>query len=188
MPFEFVHIALADVQDANRRYTTFNPLDVFAEADEGADPTPKTGLIYGAKVESEVSLRTVDFPLATAQYDPSDDLSVDDVEEVVRNTGSLLTDGAMPSQLLSITWTRCDLVQTRILTIFAVPLPSKSFRKMSASPPGCPRTPRVPVIRKNSFRSVVTRGILAALNDAGYENGDATGMSEAIAKLLNSPR
>ncbi len=59
------------------------------------DPTPKTGLIYGAKVESEVSLRTLDFPLATAQYDPSDDLSVDEVEEVVRNTGALLTDGAI---------------------------------------------------------------------------------------------
>ena len=36
------------------------------------------------------------------------------------------------------------------------------------------------------FRS--DKDILAALNDAGYENGDATGMSEAIAKLLNSPR
>ena len=63
MPFEFVHIALADVHNTNRRYPAFNPLDVFAEANEGTDPTPKTGLIYGAKVESEVSLRTVDFPL-----------------------------------------------------------------------------------------------------------------------------
>ena len=36
------------------------------------------------------------------------------------------------------------------------------------------------------FRS--DKDILAALNDAGYENGDATGMSEAIGKLLNSPR
>ena len=95
MPFEFVHIALADVHNTNRRYPAFNPLDVFAEANEGTDPTPKTGLIYGAKVESEVSLRTIDFPLTTAQYDPADDLSVDDVEEVVRNTGSLLTDGAI---------------------------------------------------------------------------------------------
>ncbi|MDX7569000.1 hypothetical protein SJ550_26375, partial [Serratia marcescens] len=59
------------------------------------DPTPKTGMIYGAKVESEVSLRTVDFPLATAQFDPSDDLSADEVEDVVRNTGALLTDGAV---------------------------------------------------------------------------------------------
>ena len=32
------------------------------------------------------------------------------------------------------------------------------------------------------------KDILAALNEAGYEDDDATGMSEAIGKLLNSPR
>ncbi|MGH7004320.1 MAG: M23 family metallopeptidase, partial [Alphaproteobacteria bacterium] len=32
------------------------------------------------------------------------------------------------------------------------------------------------------------RNILETLNEAGYENDDATGMSEAITKLLNSPR
>ncbi|MCB8828331.1 hypothetical protein LJD47_25305, partial [Escherichia coli] len=53
-PFEYVRIALASVHNSNRKYPGFNPLDVFAEANEGTDPTPKTGMIYGAKVESEV--------------------------------------------------------------------------------------------------------------------------------------
>ena len=53
------------------------------------------GQIYGVKVESEMSLRTVDFPLDTASYDERSRLSADEVETVVRETGAILTDGAV---------------------------------------------------------------------------------------------
>lgn len=187
MPFEFVHIALADVHNTNRRYPAFNPLDVFAEANEGTDPTPKTGLIYGAKVESEVSLRTVDFPLATAQYDPADDLSVDDVEEVVRNTGSLLTDGAI--QVASLHYvdplrfgTDEDPYNLRS------PLAVKIIQENVSVSPRLSEDAESAGYSEELIPFRSDKDILAALNDAGYENGDATGMSEAIAKLLNSPR
>ncbi|ATU90658.1 M23 family metallopeptidase [Phyllobacterium zundukense] len=187
MPFEFVHIALAEVHNSNRRYPAFNPLDVFAEANEGTDPTPKTGLIYGAKVESEVSLRTVDFPLTTAQYDPSDDLSVDEVEEVVRNTGSLLTDGAI--QVASLHYvdplrfgTDEDPFNLRN------PLAVKIIQENVSVAPRLPEDAESAGYSEELIPFRSDKDVLAALNEAGHENGDATGMSEAIVKLLNSPR
>lgn len=187
MPFELVHIALADVHAANRRYPSFNPLNVFAEANANTDTAPRTGLIYGAKVESEVSLRTIDFPLATAQYDPSDDLSVDDVEEVVRNTGSLLSDGAI--QVASLHYVDplrfgADEDPYNLRSPLAVKIiqenVSVSPRLAEDAESAGYSEELIPFRRDND--------ILTALNDAGYENGDAEGMSEAIAKLLNSTR
>ena len=42
-----------------------------------------------------MSLKTVDFPIETAAFDEKSDLSADEVEKVVRETGSVLTDGAV---------------------------------------------------------------------------------------------
>lgn len=186
-PFEYVRIALASVHNSNRKYPGFNPLDVFAEANEGTDPTPKTGLIYGAKVESEVSLRTVDFPLATAQFDPSDDLSADEVEDVVRNTGALLTDGAV--QVASLHYVDplrfgADEDPFNLRNPLAVKIIQEN---VSVSP----RMGEDAESHGYSEELIPFRNdkdILGAFNEAGYEDEDATGMSEAIAKLLNSPR
>ncbi|MBQ9353115.1 M23 family metallopeptidase [Phyllobacterium sp.] len=186
-PFEYVRIALASVHSSNRKYPGFNPLDVFAEANEGTDPTPKTGMIYGAKVESEVSLRTVDFPLATAQFDPSDDLSADEVEDVVRNTGALLTDGAV--QVASLHYVDplrfgADEDPFNLRNPLAVKIIQEN---VSVSP----RMGEDAESHGYSEELIPFRNdkdILGAFNEAGYEDEDATGMSEAIAKLLNSPR
>ncbi|MGN8023151.1 M23 family metallopeptidase [Phyllobacterium sp. 22229] len=186
-PFEYVRIALASVHNSNRKYPGFNPLDVFAEANEGTDPTPKTGLIYGAKVESEVSLRTVDFPLATAQFDPSDDLSADEVEEVVRNTGALLTDGAV--QVASLHY-----VDPLRFGADEDPFNLRNPLAVKIIQENVSIAPRISDDAESHgyseelipFRN--DKDILGAFNEAGYEDEDATGMSEAIAKLLNSPR
>ena len=91
MPFVQVKMALAAGHSTTRSYPPFDPLEVFAE--DGSVQTANTGVIYGAKVESEVSLRTVDFPIETATFDERVALSADEVELVVRNTGAILTDG-----------------------------------------------------------------------------------------------
>ncbi|MDQ0996822.1 murein DD-endopeptidase MepM/ murein hydrolase activator NlpD [Phyllobacterium ifriqiyense] len=187
MPFELVHIALADVHNTNRRYPSFNPLNVFAEANANTDPAPRTGLIYGAKVESEVSLRTLDFPLATAQYDPSDDLSVDEVEEVVRNTGALLSDGAI--QVASLHYVDplrfgSDEDPYNLRSPLAVKIIQEN---VSVSP----RMAEDAVSAGYSEELIPFRrdnDVLAALSDAGYEGSDAEGMAGAISKLLNSTR
>ncbi len=91
LPFVDVKMALAAGHTTDRNYPRFNPLEVFSEGNAAVAAAP-TGTIYGAKVESEVALRTVDFPLETATFDETSQLSSDEVEEVVRNTGAILTD------------------------------------------------------------------------------------------------
>src|SRR5690606_23417380 len=59
----------------------------------GAAASASMGIIYGAKVESEVRLRTQPFPLEESVFDENSDLSAEEVEQVVRNTGAILTDG-----------------------------------------------------------------------------------------------
>src|SRR5262249_30427087 len=93
MPFVQIKMALAAGHKTTRSYPAFDPLDVFAE-DGAVDPaSATTGQVYGVKVESEMSLKTVDFPIETAAFDEKSDLSADEVEQVVRTTGAALTDG-----------------------------------------------------------------------------------------------
>src|SRR5690606_6029243 len=66
LPFVQVKMALAAGHTTTRSYPDFDPLRVFAADESGNEQTANMGLIYGAKVESEVSLRTLDFPFETA--------------------------------------------------------------------------------------------------------------------------
>src|SRR5690606_8457450 len=82
MPFVHVKMALAAGHTTTRSYPPFDPLQVFAEDESAARPRndlfASTGVIYGAKVDSEVSLRTTDFPLDVAQFDERSALSADE--------------------------------------------------------------------------------------------------------------
>lgn len=93
MPFMHLAMSLADRPATNKTYPKFDPLEVFAE--DASVQTANTGLIYGAKVESEVTLKTADFPLETATFDEKSELSADEVEDVVRTTGVILPDGGV---------------------------------------------------------------------------------------------
>lgn len=73
MPFVQIKMALAAGHTTNRPYPPFDPMQVFGD-DGGDNPRPATatadaGQIYGAKVESEMSLKTVDFPIEAASFD-----------------------------------------------------------------------------------------------------------------------
>ncbi len=97
MPFVQIKMPLAAGYKTTRSYPPFDPLQVFAEegAPDLAAAPAQTAQIYGSKVESEMSLKTVDFPIATASFDERSDLSADEVEKVVRTTSAGLTDGAV---------------------------------------------------------------------------------------------
>ncbi|MGB6119926.1 MAG: M23 family metallopeptidase [Mesorhizobium sp.] len=96
-PFVEVKMALADGHTTNRPYPPFDPLDVFAEdgATTSAAPAADAGVIYGTKVESEISLQTIDFPVETATFDESGTLTATEIEEVVRAAGVDLGEGAV---------------------------------------------------------------------------------------------
>ncbi|PRD40930.1 peptidase M24 [Phyllobacterium phragmitis] len=185
-PFEYVRMALAADHPGSRKYPAFNALAIFSE---GAPPaqTASTGQIYGAKVESEVSLRTEDFPLATAKFDSSADLTADEVENVVRNTGLLLTDGDM--QVASLHYV--DPLRF-----------GNSESPYSLTPPLDVRitqenvsiVPRAgPDAVSNGFSEEVIpfhsdEAIADTLAKAGYDGANAADMAEALSKLMNSPR
>ena len=93
-PFAHVKMTLAANHQPAERYPSFDPLAIFSnEETDTAPPVSRTGTLYGSDVESEVALKTVDFPLkgSTLKFAPS--MSMDEVEENVRTNGSVLTDG-----------------------------------------------------------------------------------------------
>jgi len=96
VPFVEVNMALAANHKASRDYPPFNPLDVFAESGPVASHGGSTGLIYGAKVDSEVTLKTTDFPAGDAKdFEKSAVLSAAEAEAVVRATSGELAEGAV---------------------------------------------------------------------------------------------
>lgn len=94
-PFVHVKMALAANHQTAENYPAFDPLAIFS-TDEGQTEAPaiKTGTIYGSDVESEVALKTVNFPLKGSGFQFGPSMSLDEVEENVRTNGSVLTEGS----------------------------------------------------------------------------------------------
>ncbi|MCA1442268.1 M23 family metallopeptidase [Ensifer sp. IC4062] len=93
-PFVHVKMALAANHQTSENYPAFDPLAIFATDDADAEaPAARTGTIYGSDVESEVALKTVDFPLKGSGFTFGPSMSLDEVEENVRTNGSVLTEG-----------------------------------------------------------------------------------------------
>ena len=98
-PFAHVRIQLAAAKTTTKTYPKFDPLKIFAS--ENADTAAvHTGQIYGADVDSEISLRTVDFPLSAPDRPYAASMTLTEAEETVRTNGSVLTDGTV--QLASL--------------------------------------------------------------------------------------
>lgn len=186
-PFEYVRMALAADHPAGRQYPAFDAISVFSDgAKQQAQPVD-TGQIYGAKIESEISLRTTDFPMSAINYDATSDLTSDEVEKVVRSTGQLLTDGDV--QIASLHYV--DPLRF-----------GNSDSSYTLTPPlGVRITQENVSITNRILDGEINSGfsediipfrtdakIIEALNKSGYEGEDANNIAEALAKLMNSPR
>ncbi|TIQ51351.1 MAG: M23 family metallopeptidase, partial [Mesorhizobium sp.] len=187
MPFVQIKMALAAGHTTSRAYPPFNPMQVFGDDRNGNAGQPATaaaGQIYGAKVESEMSLKTVDFPIETAAFDEKSDLSADEVEKVVRQAGTGLSDGAV--QVASLHY----VDPQRFGDAFAESMAgSYDVRivpeNVSVSPRAAPDD-QAPAFAEEIIPFTRDRNIVEAFADSGYTGEDATGMAEAIAKLLNA--
>ncbi|TIO06365.1 MAG: M23 family metallopeptidase [Mesorhizobium sp.] len=189
MPFVQIKMALAAGHTTPRAYPPFNPLQVFGDDSDGNAGQPATasaapGQIYGAKVESEMSLKTIDFPIETAAFDEKSDLSADEVEKVVREAGTGLSDGAV--QVASLHY----VDPQRFGDAFAESMAgSYDVRivpeNVSVSPRAAPDD-QAPAFAEEIIPFTKDRDIVEAFADSGYTGEDATGMAEAIAKLLNA--
>ncbi|WP_265517529.1 M23 family metallopeptidase [Nitratireductor luteus] len=183
LPFVHVRMALAAGHAAGRDYPPFDPLTVFAE--DGATANTQTGLIYGARVESEVSLRTLPFPLKNASFDENSDLSAEEVEEVVRNTSAILTDGDIQVAALHYVDPQRfggDALAAQSLANFGVRIVQEN---VSVAPMTKPTGPSEGFAEDVVFFQT-DQDITDALASSGYDGQDAANMAEAIAKLMNS--
>ncbi|ODT04470.1 MAG: peptidase M24 [Mesorhizobium sp. SCN 65-20] len=187
MPFVQIKMALAANHPSARNYPAFDPLRVFAE-DGGAEPAAAaapTGQIYGVKVESEMSLKTVDFPIETAAFDESGALSAAEVEKVVRDTGGDLTEGDIQVAALHY------VDPQRFGDAFADQTLAGSYG-IKIVPENLSVSVREDVdpntlsYAEDIIPFEANRKIVDALAGAGYEGEDAKGMANAISRLLNA--
>ena len=183
MPFVQIKMALAAGHKTTRKYPAFDPFAV-ASAD-GEPPQIATEISFGAdaKAESDMSIKTVDFPMETAAFDEKSGLSTDEVEAVVRSTASVLTDGAVQVAALHY------VDPTRFGTSDAEQAADAPFRIVQENVSVAPRAPAdqdSAAYAEDIIPFTEDRNIKDALAQAGYEGGDAIGMAEAISKLLNT--
>ncbi len=185
MPFVQIKMALAASHKTTRSYPSFDPLAIFAEDGAAQSASSTTGQIYGAKVESDMSLKTVDFPLDQASFDEKSGLSTEEVEQVVRETGMILSDGAVQVAALHY------IVPERFGDTLATQTLSASYgvRIVPENVSVTPRTTseeQATVFAEEIIPFTADAEITKAFADSGYEGEDATGMAEAISKLLET--
>lgn len=185
MPFVQIKMALAAGHKTTRNYSAFDPLDVFAEDGAIENASATTAQIYGVKVESEMSLKTVDFPIETAAFDQKSGLSSNEVEQVVRSIGSVLTDGDIQVAALHYIDPQRfgDSLASQTLTasygVRIVPENVSVWPRESTDDTALAYAEEI--IPFNNDREIAS-----AFADSGYAGEDATGMAEAIGKMMNT--
>ncbi|HET9537279.1 MAG TPA: M23 family metallopeptidase [Mesorhizobium sp.] len=184
VPFVQIKMALAAGYQTARSYPPFDPLSVFAE--DGVDQPATTGLIYGAKVESEMSLKTLDFPIETAAYEERSALSADEVEQVVRTTGAILTaDGDVQVAALHYVDPQRfgdSLAAQAITASYGVKIVPEN---VSVSSRTLGEVTAV-AYAEDIIPFTEGRDITEALANSGYAGDDAVGMAGAIARMLHA--
>ncbi|CCV11393.1 M23 family metallopeptidase [Mesorhizobium sp. STM 4661] len=188
MPFVQIKMTLAG-QTTSRSYPPFDPMQVFGDdGDDDAQPATASatpGQIYGAKVESEMSLKTIDFPIGTAAFDEKSDLSADEVEKVVREAGTGLSDGAV--QVASLHYVDPQRFGEAFAESMAGSYDVKIVPENVSVSPRAVADDQTPAFAEEIIPFTKDTDIAEAFADSGYTGDDATGMAEAIAKLLNAP-
>ncbi|MGB8819051.1 MAG: M23 family metallopeptidase [Rhizobiaceae bacterium] len=187
LPFGVAEMALSAGHTTKKAYPAFNPVTIFEGANESAVAGLETGEIYGAMVESEVSLKTTPFPLTDASFELSANLTLEEVEEAVRISGTALTEGDV--QVASLHYLDplrfgngegdfalgADLgVKIVQENVSVAPRAATETQETSFSEEIIP-------IRTDSRPKTL-------FADAGYEGVNAIGMADAINTLLSSDK
>ncbi len=85
-PFLHIRAPLAVAPSRELNYPPFDPLAVFSESGETQAVAKSNDLIYGAEVESEVSIRVVEFPSSLLSEPFAARQRADEIEEFVRRS------------------------------------------------------------------------------------------------------
>jgi murein DD-endopeptidase MepM/ murein hydrolase activator NlpD len=184
VPFVQIKMALAAGHTTTRNYPPFDPLEIFAE-EQAEEVAVTTGLIYGAKVDSEVSLRTIDFPVESAAFDERSALSAGEVEKVVRETAAILTDGDVQVAALHYVdpqrFGQSLSAQTIAASYGVRIVPENVSVSMLGS-----EEDFAPAFAEDILPIREETAIARAFANSCYTGDDALGMADALAKLLNT--
>lgn len=93
-PFAYASAPLAIAPQQKLKYPGFDALAVFSASGKDSK-IASSDVIYGADIESEVRIKQIAFPLKTAKYDLSTEISSLEAEMIVRDTRPSLEEGAI---------------------------------------------------------------------------------------------
>ena len=186
-PFEHVKIALAANHSTDKSYPPFNPLNIFSD---GEEPKPEPGdsesIIYGASVETELSVKVADFNFETDIPAGALSLSDEEAEEIVRSTAAILTDGS--TQLASLHYVdplRFGVDDPTLAAGIGLASAARIIpQNMSVSSMQHNKTGEYPVFEEDLLEITSTEDIGEVLDSTSY--GLAGSMAEAIETLLKT--
>lgn len=186
MPLLQINMALAANYNIKRKYPAFDPAVIMA--DPGTKPpTQALDEIVTPKVESEMALKVVAFPIDTANFDESSSQSAEAVEELVRTTGMILTDGDVQVAALHY------IDPQRFGDSQATDTISASY-DFTITPENVSYSPRDEddqeehAFAEDILPVVADTTIDAALEAAGYTGQEARDAAAKLTDLLHGPR
>lgn len=186
MPFMSVKMALAAGYTTARKYPEFNPVSVSepdpSDADDGAEA--QSSLIIGYKVDSDVTLETVEFPSDRTTYVESGRLSGAEVEAVVREAAADLGEGAV--QVASLHYVDPQRFGEEIGPGgFSGALTARILQQ-NISVSGRSAAADRPSFAEDVIPVRMKRAIDDILADAGYRDETMSDMATALGKILNT--
>ncbi|WP_404862924.1 M23 family metallopeptidase [Georhizobium sp. MAB10] len=187
-PFAHIQVALAANHQTQEEYPPFDPLAIFSTGTaEEAPATGDTSVIYGAQVESEVSLRTRDFPLGDTELAYGAAITVDEAEETVRSNGSILTDGSI--QVAALHYVDPRRFATDGLDLdFSASLNSRVITENVSVSVQAPFDASAVEYLEDVIAVGEEREIIEAMATAGYDDSQAAMVSGIFANLAASSR
>jgi murein DD-endopeptidase MepM/ murein hydrolase activator NlpD len=185
-PFAHVSAPLAIASKSKLDYPRFNPLTIFSASKDNEFHSGSNDLIYGANVESEVTIRGKEFPLDNAVYEQHAELSAAEVEDIVRKIAPSLEDGAISvSAIPYFDATRFTLAG-QVGAISTFPGITITAENVSEFSPADPEKP----LGRNFYETVVTirqeQPIQLALSTVADDEAANKVISEALASPLSS--
>lgn len=185
-PFELIRMSLAEDRPHKYQYPKFNALNIFADDSQKQEIKSEDTLqIYATKVDPEVTLHNVEFPLNRVSFDGFDNITESRAENDIRSAGFGITGsydkvaalkysapdqfGNFNSEFKFSEMPDVKIVQENV---------SVSSRTGSDDASEGYAEDIIPFRKKQT--------ILSALNDANYEGEDVDRLAKALAQFNDS--
>ncbi|MCM2294802.1 M23 family metallopeptidase [Allorhizobium sp. BGMRC 0089] len=180
-PFTHLKMLISASANTPENYPPFDPLSIFAGGD--ATVTPQTGMLYGSNVDSEVSLKTISFPVSGSSFAMAKPMTTAEVEESVRSNGTVLNDGTgQIANLYYVDPRRFDSEESNI-EVNAAMAAKIVEQNLSVTTP-VPVTSQTEDYADDIIPVRRAQPIVTALTNAGYPAANAKAMSDSIALQL----